>query len=107
MLNEIIHHMEKQEVEMEMEMETEMEFLDGSVKSLDWTTGLTQTTSFQCREEAYYLLLSLVRCLPSSQYRLKVACIFKELKQMSFKVVIDHIILFLYASTKAGSFRSR
>ena len=41
MLNEIIHHMEKQEVEMEMEMETEMEFLNGSVKSLNWTTGLT------------------------------------------------------------------
>jgi len=40
--------MEKQEVEMEMErkMETEMEFLSGSVKSLDWTTGLNQTTPF-------------------------------------------------------------
>ena len=60
-------------------VETEMEFLNGSVKSLDWTTGLTQTTSFQCREEAYCLLLSFVRCLPSSQYRLKVTCIFKEL----------------------------
>ena len=41
MLNEIIHHMEKQEVEMEMETETEMEFLNSSVKSLTWTTGLT------------------------------------------------------------------
>ena len=48
-------------------VETEMEFLNGSVKSLDWTTGLTQTTSFQCTEEAYCLLLSFVRCLPSSQ----------------------------------------
>jgi len=69
MLNHNRGHVEKQEVEMEMEreMETEMEFLSGSVKSLDWTTGLNQTTPFFLMWGRSLLLLSFVRCLSSSQ----------------------------------------